>query len=296
MSRTCNSSEHVQRTSPDLHIRGGGADKKAQVKEEPEEPLPLQDILSSPSIVMTSFNLVRRIRRFSLQVPRSHRERRGSSSAQLRSFLKKSRSLQVLFSSSRSNVKIRNNLDDGQTTRHSGNCDQWSSTGCCGARLVCGCFGDMCSPPEDAILEVKELGRCGRMGGRKTLDCYCDRLVRPRRFTDGNLLLPPRVTSDPASHAASETSTGYLRRALSLLSLLCERSRSHGPPSRSRGRGHAAKATAQDKAARASQGPREKRERASQQRILRPPARPVYRRGVSGLPIRCTGAYLGITF
>lgn len=244
---------------------------------------------------MTS-SLVRRIRRFSLQVPRPSEERKSSSSDQLISTITKSSSMQVFLCASANSDGSLNSLDEGQATREGKSCVWLSCGGCGDASEVCGCFGDMCSPPEDVILEVKELGRCGRMGGRKTLDCYCDRLVRPRRFTDGNLLLPPRVTSDPASHAASETSTGYLRRALSLLSLLCERSRSHGPPSRSRGRGHAAKATAQDKAARASQGPREKRERASQQRILRPPARPVYRRGVSGLPIRCTGTYLGITF
>ncbi|XP_068248112.1 uncharacterized protein [Palaemon carinicauda] len=41
---------------------------------------------------------------------------------------------------------------------------------------------------------------------------------------------------------------------------------------------------------------RERREKSPQQRILRPPTRHVYRRGLSGLPIECSSRYLGLAY
>ncbi|KAK4303400.1 hypothetical protein Pmani_024575 [Petrolisthes manimaculis] len=41
---------------------------------------------------------------------------------------------------------------------------------------------------------------------------------------------------------------------------------------------------------------RERREKSPQQRILRPPTRHFYRRGLSGLPIECSTRYLGLAY
>ncbi|KAK7079793.1 hypothetical protein SK128_010735 [Halocaridina rubra] len=41
---------------------------------------------------------------------------------------------------------------------------------------------------------------------------------------------------------------------------------------------------------------RDRREKSPQQRILRPPTRHIYRRGLSGLPIECSSRYLGLAY
>ncbi|CAL4111709.1 unnamed protein product [Meganyctiphanes norvegica] len=134
--------------------------------------------------------------------------------------------------------------------------------------------------PSDDNLERRSRSierRCDRLDHRRNHHCASVSLPPPNQ-------LPSISVSDPSSPitglpSASAAITGssppmssegrsrksQFRRAWSLFTVSC------------------------DKEA-------EKREKSSQQRILRLPTRHVYRRGMSGLPIDCTPNYLGLAY
>ncbi|XP_050700741.1 putative protein TPRXL [Eriocheir sinensis] len=80
------------------------------------------------------------------------------------------------------------------------------------------------------------------------------------------------TTSRPSNASTNASSEGrrrrsQFRRAWSLFSLTCDK-----------------------------EVERERREKSPQQKILRPPTRYYYRRGVSGLPIECSSTYVGLAY
>ncbi|XP_066966967.1 uncharacterized protein [Macrobrachium rosenbergii] len=77
-------------------------------------------------------------------------------------------------------------------------------------------------------------------------------------------------TTPPVS-AEGRNRRSQFRRAWSLFSLACDKEVERG-------------------------GGEQRREKSPQQRILRPPTRHVYRRGLSGLPIECSSRYLGLAY
>lgn len=74
-------------------------------------------------------------------------------------------------------------------------------------------------------------------------------------------------TSPPTATPEARSRRSQFRRAWSLFSLTCDK-----------------------------EVERERREKSPQQRILRPPTRHFYRRGLSGLPIECSTRYLGLAY
>lgn len=99
---------------------------------------------------------------------------------------------------------------------------------------------------------------------------------RSHYSTSISLPPPPKVTEQSSTETTPSTSAvtpeargrrSQFRRAWSLFSLACDK-----------------------------EVERERREKSPQQKILRPPTRHFYRRGLSGLPIECSTRYLGLAY